>query len=275
MRRKLINLSGGSYHQQFITKSDTFCDALTRPGVSVRPAIERFGTDCVYFADGSHDEADTVIYCSGFKVSFPFLPIDSAGWDWRRLYKKVFHPDLPSVGLIGFTRPNIGAIPPVTELQARYFSGVASARLSVPSLRQIRPVIEHDARETQIQKPIVCDRITSIVSFTPYMYELADLIGCRPKLRLLMRRPVVWWSVMFGSVAPPHFRLCGPHADPSAAEVIECEGLHVWKLKTPTDKALFVLHQLVWGLGCILGYPILKVASSLPRLKFLKPQLDF
>ena len=274
-RRPLISLSGGSYHQQFITKSDTFCHALTRPSVVLKPGIERFGRDGVFFTDGSNAKADAVIYCSGFKVSFPFLPIDSTAWDWRDLYKKIFHPQLPGVGFVGFARPHIGAIPPVTELQARYFAGVASGRLSLPSQERMRSIIERDARKTTRQKPLVCERITSVVSFIPYMYELADLIGCRPKLRRLLRRPVVWWSVLFGTVAPPHFRLCGPHASEEAAAVIERGGLHLRRLKTPVDKLVFVGLQLVWGVSGILGYPVFKLVSFLPGLRFLKPEVDF
>lgn len=274
-RRRMINLSGGSYHQQFITKSDVYCQALTRPGVSLKPAVSRFGPDRVYFADGTRTEADAVIFCSGFKVRFPFLPIDSEGWDWRQLYKKVFHPRLPGVAFIGFARPHIGAIPPVTELQARYFAGVASGRLSLPEREAMLSAIRRDAEETNQRKPVVCQRITSIVSFIPYMYELADMIGCRPVLREFLTRPVVLWSVLFGTVAPPHFRLSGPHADPSAADVIEREGLHVWRLKSRTDKALFAVVQIVWGVACILGYPLFKAISVLPGGRSLRPELDF
>lgn len=274
-RRRMISLSGGCYHQQFITKSDVFCDALARPGVSLKPAVSRFGPDRVYFADGTYAEADAVIFCSGFKVRFPFLPIDSEGWDWRQLYKKVLHPRLPGIAFVGFARPHIGAIPPVTELQARYFAGVASGRLPFPERDVMDTAIRHDAEETSRLKPVVCQRITSIVSFIPYMYELADLIGCRPVLREFITRPAVLWSVLFGTVAPPHFRLSGPHADPGAADVIEREGLHVRRLKSLTDKALFAVVQIVWGLACIVGYPLFKAISALPGVRSLKPELDF
>lgn len=275
IRRKLIQLSGGSYHQQFITKSDTFMEALTKPNVYLKPQLERFESDGVVFSDGSKVEADAVVFSSGFNVHFPFLPINSSNWDWRKLYKKMFHPELPSLGFVGFARPNIGSMPPIMEMQARYFAGVVSERLQLPEPGLMQSIIEQDAQDSRKYKPLVCDRITGIVSYVPYMYELSELIGCRPVLRQLISRPLVLWSVLFGSVAAPHFRICGSHANPAMLDEIERQGLQVWKLKTLDEKLLFVMFQIIWGLGGLVGYPFFKILSYLPGFSSLKPRLDF
>lgn len=275
IRQTLINQSGGSYHQQFLTKSDVFIQALARPNVHLKPALQAFTSEGVLFSDGSTVQADSIVFSSGFRVKFPFLPISSEGWDWRKLYKKIFHLELPNVGFVGFARPNLGAMPPIIELQARYFAGIVSERLSLPSAEQMQKTIQADAQKIARLKPLVCDRITGIVSFVPYMYDLAGLIGCRPVLKELVTRPVVLWSVLFGTVAAPHFRICGPHADPAALEVIEHEGLHLRKLRTVSEVLLFVLLQIVWGGGALIGYPIFKLLSYLPRFRFLKPELNF
>ena len=275
IRRKLIQLSGGSYHQQFITKSDTFMKALAKPNVFLKPKLERFEADGIVFADGSKVQADAVVFSSGFNVRFPFLPIDSSNWDWRILYKKIFHPELPNLGFVGFARPNIGSMPPIMEMQARYFAGVASGRLQLPPLAQMQSEIERDAQQSRREKPLVSDRITGIVSYVPYMYELSESIGCRPKLSQLISRPMVLWSVLFGSVAAPHFRISGAHANPAVLDRIEEQGLQIWKLKTLDEKLLFTLFQIVWGLGGLVGYPLFKILSYVPGLKTLKPRLDF
>ena len=250
-------------------------DALAKPQVDLKPAIASFTTDGVVFSDGSQIKADRVIFCSGFKVKFPFLPITNEGWDWRKLYKKIFDPDLPNIGFVGFARPNIGAMPPVTELQARYFAAVASGRVELPERSQMESIIAQDAEKTAKFKPLISDRVTGIVSFVPFMYELAELIGCRPVLTQLIKRPKVLWSVLFGTVAAPHFRLCGSHANPAAFDIIEREGLHLRKLKTPQEKLLFLAFQLVWGLGSFIAYPIFKLFSLLSGSTALKPELDF
>lgn len=275
IRRKLIQLSGGSYHQQFITKSDTFMEALAKPNVSLKPQLKEFDSDGVIFSDGSKVQADAVVFSSGFNVYFPFLPIDSKDWDWRKLYKKMFHPELLDLGFIGFARPNIGSMPPIMEMQSRYFAGVVSGRLQLPKPAQMQSIIEQDAKDSRKFKPLVSDRITGIVSYVPYMYELSELIGCRPVLRQLISRPIVLWSVLFGSVAAPHFRICGPHANPAMLDEIERQGLQIWKLKTLDEKLLFVMFQIIWGLGGLVGYPFFKILSYLPGLRKLKPRLDF
>lgn len=275
IRQQLINQSGGSYHQQFLTKSDVFLKALAHPNVQLKPGLQSFTPQGVRFTDGSLVAADSVIFCSGFKVTFPFLPISSQGWDWRKLYKKIFHPDLPNIGFVGFARPNIGAMPPVTELQARYFAGIASGRLSLPDPSKMQQTIQADAETTAKLKPLVCDRVTGIVSFVPYMYDLAGLIGCRPVLKHLLARPVVLWSVLFGTVASTHFRIAGPHANPAMLDVIEQEGLHLRKLTTLSEWLLFILLQLIWGGTALIGYPVFKAMSYLSRLKAWKPELTF
>lgn len=275
IRQLLINQSGGSYHQQFLTKSDVFVQALARPNVHLKPALKAFTSKGVIFNDGSTVQADSVVFSSGFKVKFPFLPIDSDGWDWRQLYKKIFHLDVANIGFVGFARPNLGAMPPIIELQARYFAGIASGRLSLPSRSQMQKTIQEDAQKIGRLKPLVCDRITGIVSFVPYMYDLADLIGCRPVLKDLLTRPVVLWSVLFGTVAAPHFRISGPHADPAVLDIIEQEGLHLRKLRTVSEMLLFILLQIVWGGGALIGYPIFKALSYLPGCRSWKPELNF
>ncbi|MEO1401192.1 MAG: NAD(P)-binding domain-containing protein [Cyanobacteria bacterium J06635_1] len=273
IRHILIRLSGGRYHQQIITKSDTLTQSLTRANVHLKPGIQRFTTDGVVFDDGTTTQADTIIFCSGFKISFPFLPIDSQGWDWRHLYKKIFHPDLPNIGFVGFARPHIGAMPPITELQARYFAGIVSDRLRLPDPDQMRTIIDADAQRTTQTKPLVVERVTGIVSFVPYLYELAELIGCQPVLSQLVKQPAVLWSVLFGTVAGPHFRLCGPHSDPLAGRVIAKEGLHLTNLKTMKEIVLFLLFQIIWGGGAMLGYPLFKMLSYIPGWETLEPEL--
>ena len=42
--------------------------------IAVKPNIERFtGGRTVRFVDGSEEEVDLVVYCTGYKITFPFL----------------------------------------------------------------------------------------------------------------------------------------------------------------------------------------------------------
>ena len=73
-------------------------DLLTRLGhgdITVKPNIDRFEGSKVFFVDGSAPEVDVVVYCTGYKVTFPFLDehgghaprtttsTSTAGWSTR------------------------------------------------------------------------------------------------------------------------------------------------------------------------------------------------
>ena len=55
------------------TVSDSLLSKLDDGDIVVKPAIDGFHGDCVRFADGSRERVDVVIYCTGYKISFPFL----------------------------------------------------------------------------------------------------------------------------------------------------------------------------------------------------------
>ncbi len=89
--------------------------------IQPRPAITRLDRDGVVFADGRREQADILIAATGFWVSFPFF--DSELIDFRHalrvpLYRKMMHPDFPTVYFIGLFQP-LGCIGPLADFQAR------------------------------------------------------------------------------------------------------------------------------------------------------------
>src|SRR5262249_56811738 len=78
------------------TVSDSLLSKLDHGDIVVRPSIDRFDGDRVCFTDGSAEQIDAVIYCTGYKISFPFLdpaPAGAGGHVW--LYRRVVPPRLP------------------------------------------------------------------------------------------------------------------------------------------------------------------------------------
>lgn len=45
-------------------------------GIDERPVVERFEGNTAYFRDGSSDDFDAVLLCTGYKKHYPFLPDD-------------------------------------------------------------------------------------------------------------------------------------------------------------------------------------------------------
>ncbi|QMU65945.1 MAG: hypothetical protein GKR88_17780 [Flavobacteriaceae bacterium] len=60
---------------QVITKNDhpfaAMVDGKLQTNVS---GIKKFESNKVIFNDGVEEEIDTIVWCTGFKLEFPFLP---------------------------------------------------------------------------------------------------------------------------------------------------------------------------------------------------------
>ncbi|KAF9730101.1 hypothetical protein PMIN04_011931 [Paraphaeosphaeria minitans] len=96
--------------------------------------------------------ADMVVFCTGYKPLIPFLDCNagrrfseqapivesdgehSEGWNYnpRGLVRGIWPRDDPSLAFVGFARPNLGAIPPLAEMQAQLWITklLAPSRLS-------------------------------------------------------------------------------------------------------------------------------------------------
>jgi dimethylaniline monooxygenase (N-oxide forming) len=147
-------------------------DLLPRLGhgdIAVKPNIDRFEGSEVVFADGSREEIDLVIYCTGYKISFPFFrdELVSAPDNRIPLYRRVVHPDLPGLYFIGLIQP-LGAIMPLAEAQSQWVADVLEGRAKLPSPAKMREIV---AREDQRmgQRYIASKRHTVQVDFHPYL----------------------------------------------------------------------------------------------------------
>jgi hypothetical protein len=120
--------------------------------------IERLCEDGqVTFADGSRVVADSIVYCTGYGYSFPFL--DTGGLvtvdDGSRvgpLYEHTFPPALaPSLSFVGV--PKRVVVPRFYETQARWVAEVLSGRRALPSSEEMMRAAEgyhHPAREMMV-----------------------------------------------------------------------------------------------------------------------------
>ncbi|PIN00899.1 Flavin-containing monooxygenase [Handroanthus impetiginosus] len=123
---KFLNISQGL--SKVISKHDN---------LHLHPQIESLHEDGkVLFTDGSWIIADTIIYCTGYSYSFPFL--DTKGIvvvDDDRvgpLYEHTFPPSLaPSLSFIGIPRKIIGF--PFFESQAKWIAQILSGKRMLPS----------------------------------------------------------------------------------------------------------------------------------------------
>jgi dimethylaniline monooxygenase (N-oxide forming) len=215
-----INLSDphSSSQTRFGTKSAGFCRAIVEHGWTMKPAIRRVRASRVEFEDGSMFECDTIICATGFASRFEFLEQDlpevarAASMPRANLYKHCVHPAVgPSLFFCGLARPAFGAIPPISEMQARWFVRLCTGGASLPSRKRLELAILKDEAEARAQFPHDAGRVGSLTDYLRMMDELAAEIGCKPN-GWLLRNPKIWWRLLLGPICGAQYRLSGPQA---------------------------------------------------------------
>jgi dimethylaniline monooxygenase (N-oxide forming) len=161
------------------TISGRILDRLAHGAITPKPNIESLGTDTVRFADGTEVHADLVIYCTGYKITFPFFDPDfiSAPDNRIDLYKYVFHPRVDNLYFVGLVQP-LGAVMPIAERQSQLIAEHITGAYRLPS----RAAMEHDIsvkQERMKRRYVASKRHTIQVDYDDYMKELRlELESC-------------------------------------------------------------------------------------------------
>ena len=90
------------------TVSSELLPRLGHGDIAVKPNIERFaGGRTIRFTDGTEEEIDLVVYCTGYRITFPFLApeVFEATDNRMPLYNRVVSVDNPGLYFIGFVQP--------------------------------------------------------------------------------------------------------------------------------------------------------------------------
>ena len=151
------------------TISSTFLDRVGHGCIGIKPNIEELCGDHIRFTDGSTVEADVLIYCTGYKISFPFLEHDIISTEDNdvNLFLHMVKPEYDNLFFIGLVQP-LGAIFPLSEVQAEYAAKCLSGKSSLPSEAAMRKRIEQD-RDAMEKRYVKSKRHTIQVDFYPYM----------------------------------------------------------------------------------------------------------
>jgi dimethylaniline monooxygenase (N-oxide forming) len=167
-------------------------DLLPRLGhgdITVKPNIAEFtGGRSVRFQDGSTEQIDLIVYCTGYKITFPFFDPQLLDAPDNRipLYRRVVHPDLPGLYFIGLVQP-LGAIMPLAEAQSEWVADLIEGRAQLPSAARMREVIAREDRR-MARRYVASKRHTIQVDFHPYLRTLRRERRRGPLARLRARR---------------------------------------------------------------------------------------
>ncbi len=211
--------NAGPTGDQVINKNErvfaNIVDGKVKPNVS---GIERFSTNSVVYNDGSKNEIDTVVFCTGYQTKFPFM-IGRETTKLRGLYLQMFDPDVgDSLAYIGFARPQQGGIPAIAEMQARYFAQILSGNAELPSTSLQREVAEKHETHWRREYPITPDA-EGLVNYVHYMDLLAGQIGCLPKRPSYISDFILRIKLDYNPIFSAQYRLNGPHSAPEETKI--------------------------------------------------------
>jgi hypothetical protein len=154
------------------TLSDDLLPLLRAGKINARPAIERLAGRAVHFRDGSRVQADAIVYCTGYNVSFPFFEPSfvSAPENELPLYLRCFHLQHRGLMFAGLCQP-LGAIMPLVEAQGRLFARYLTGEYELPEPSEMLTRTERE-REHVRRRFVATRRHTMQVDFDRYLADL-------------------------------------------------------------------------------------------------------
>ena len=151
------------------TVSDELLGRLGHGDITVKPNIDRFEGGTVFFEDGSSEDVDVVIFCTGYRITFPFL--DSSVIDVTdnqvELYKRVVPVDRPGLYFIGLVQP-LGPIMPLAEAQASWVADLIAGAGALPDRSEMARDIALE-RSAMDRRYVSSKRHTIQVDFDRYL----------------------------------------------------------------------------------------------------------
>lgn len=159
----------GSAHP---TISADFLNRLAHGEMTHKPAIAVLEGDGVRFEDGTVERVDTIVWCTGYKVTFPFFDerLISAPDNDLPLFRRVFHPRIDNVFFIGLLQP-LGAIMPLAEAQSEWVAEYLRGEYALPGPAALAQDIEAERRKL-FKRYVASKRHTMQVDFDNYLHAL-------------------------------------------------------------------------------------------------------
>lgn len=158
------------------TISQDFLNKVGHGRITVKPNISRLAGREVHFDDGSSATYDHILFCTGYKIDFPFLDdtFITASDNELPLYEYVIDPDRPGLYYIGFIQA-VGSIMPLAELQAQWVAKILKNPGALPAKEKMLLWIKNNRAKMRAQYK-KSSRHTIQVEFFPYKKRLKQLI---------------------------------------------------------------------------------------------------
>ncbi|MFV0473016.1 MAG: flavin-containing monooxygenase, partial [Pikeienuella sp.] len=135
--------------REHATLSQELLPCIGHGYIGVKPDVAALKGGRVAFADGSEEEIDAIIYATGYRATFPFLPLEvfDPAREAGALYRRMIPPALPGLIFAGLVQP-IGPTIPLVEIQGKWIAGMLSGAIRLPEAPvQRREIAAHRERQ--------------------------------------------------------------------------------------------------------------------------------
>lgn len=151
------------------TVSQDLYNRLGHGDIKVKSNIQRLDGDSVVFSDGSREQVDLIVYCTGYKITFPFLApeVFEAKDNKVDLYQRVVPADREGLYFIGLIQP-LGAIMPLAEVQCDWVAELIAGEGALPERLEMQREIALE-QANMGRRFVNSKRHTVEVDFDPYM----------------------------------------------------------------------------------------------------------
>jgi dimethylaniline monooxygenase (N-oxide forming) len=186
--------------------------------------VHEIGRRHVVTTEGEELEADEIILCTGYKVSFPFLSQDlsdsllvsnAEGKVHLNAYRLAMHPCEPTLCALGYLL-TFGNESCVGEMQARWALAHWVGHHPLPSKEQI---------ESDLARRKNRGKYPQFVPYVSYMDTLASACSVVPDVswKGFLANPWLSWKLWSSPLVPAQFRISGSHAWPKAVDFVKSQ----------------------------------------------------
>jgi hypothetical protein len=154
------------------TISADFLNRIAHGEMTWKPNVSELVGDGVKFEDGSVEQVDVIVWCTGYKVSFPFFDQEfiSAPDNELALFRRVVKPGIDNLFFIALLQP-LGATMPLAEAQGRWIAAYLRGEYHLPQQSEMEAVMNRE-QEKMYKRYVASKRHTMQVDFDNYLHDL-------------------------------------------------------------------------------------------------------
>ena len=154
------------------TISADFLNRIAHGDMTWKPNVSALEGGSVRFEDGSVEQVDIIVWCTGYKVSFPFFDEDfiSAPDNDLPLWRRIAKPGVDNLFFIALLQP-LGATMPLAEAQGRFVASYLRGEYHLPAPAEMEAHMRRE-RERMFKRYVASKRHTMQVDFDNYLYDL-------------------------------------------------------------------------------------------------------